>query len=280
MSPHGSLGKTPAPVFDAFPRGRVFVWVPETAPELETLIYLPRSAPSPSRTLLSIHGIGRNAMEHALLFSAQAERRGAAVVAPVFSERRFRGYQTLRKRRQRPAPEEAFERMLAELSDLARLDLRRLALFGYSGGGQFAHRYALVRPQRVASLCVGAAGWYTWPDAGQDWPRGLADAPSRFGALDLEAFLRIPVRVFVGERDVERDESFNQKPELDARQGTDRLERGRRWVQAMGDAAISHGLPSRCDLQVLPGVGHSVADAVAHCALDRRIFDFHFGEDA
>ncbi|MCX7042509.1 MAG: hypothetical protein NT117_07450 [Gammaproteobacteria bacterium] len=282
MSPHRSLaaGSIGTDRDVGFPRGRVFVWVPQSVPELETLLYFPRSVHDCSRALVTVHGIARNAMEHALLFSAQAERAGAAIVAPMFSERRFRGYQSLRKRRHQLAPEQAFEAMLEELASSSGLDLQRLSLFGYSGGGQFAHRFALTRPQRVARLAIGAAGWYTFPDRSVAYPQGLAQLPARFPAIDLGAFLRIPVRVFVGDADLQRDEALNQKPEIDQRQGLTRVERARRWVDALRDAAREQGLPEFADLRLLPGVAHSFADAVARCGLDREVFEFHFGSGA
>lgn len=279
MSPHStSPARTDQSGQDsAFPRGRVFVWVPETAPELETLLYFPRVVSTPGRALVSVHGIARNAMEHALLFAPEAERWGAAIVAPMFSERRFRGYQTLRKRRHQLAPEKAFERMLGELAQLSGLELQRLSLFGYSGGGQFAHRFALLRPERVARLTVGAAGWYSFPDDSIGYPQGIADPPSRFSRIDLDAFLRIPLQVLVGEADLQRDEALNQKPEVDERQGLTRVERGRRWVEALHHAAHERGLPAQANFRLLPGVAHSFADAVIRCGMDQAVFDFHFG---
>ena len=282
MSPHGnpSAHASPPEQGHAFPRGRVFVWVPEQAPELETLLYFPRSMPASTRALVSVHGIARNAMEHALLFATEAERHGVAIVAPMFSERRFRGYQTLRKRRHHFAPEQAFERMLEELAQLSGLDLGRLSLFGYSGGAQFAHRFAMIRPERVARLSVGAAGWYSFPDDAIAYPQGIADPPSRLPRIDLDAFLRIPVQVLVGDADLQRDEALNQKPEIDQRQGLTRVERGRRWVEALQKAAQLRGLASKASFQLLPGVAHSFSDAVVQCGMDRAVFDFHFGGEA
>ena len=265
---------------NAFPRGRVFVWIPERAPELETLLYFPHSVAIPTRALVTVHGIGRNAMEHALMFAAQAERAGVAIIAPMFSDRRFRGYQTLRKRRHGLAPELSFETMLDELAAASGLDLQRLSLFGYSGGGQFAHRYAMVRPGRLHRLTVGAAGWYTFPDAQVCYPQGLADLPARLGEIDLPAFLRVPVHVLVGDDDLQRDDALNQTLEIDQRQGLTRVERGQRWVGALRAEARARQMPARANLSLLPGVTHSFSDAVVHGGMDQAVFDFHFGGEA
>ena len=261
-----------------FPRGRVFVWVSPRAPGLETFVYLPRSLSSPGRALVAVHGITRNATEHALLFSALAEEAGVAVIAPLFATNRFRGYQTLRRRRKGPAAEVAFDFMLDDLRTATGLDLNRLSLFGFSGGGQFAHRYAMVRPDKVDRLVVGAAGWYTFPDVDQDYPRGVAALPEHLSKLDLDAFLKIPVLVVVGDQDQQRDDALNQDPRIDARQGRTRVERGQNWVRALKAAALERGLPTRAGIRLLHGGTHSFADSMNRLGLGQIVFNFLFGD--
>ncbi|HKK36728.1 MAG TPA: hypothetical protein VJ994_10590, partial [Paracoccaceae bacterium] len=59
-------------------------------------------------------------------------------------------------------------------------------------------------------------------------------------------------------------------PEIDARQGPDRLTRARRWTLAMRAAALRLALPRRPTLTVLPGCGHDF-HACADAGLDRLI---------
>ena len=107
------------------------------------------------------------------------------------------------------------------------LSLRRFHLFGFSGGAQFAHRYAMMRPARVQSLHLAAAVWYTFADTTTSWPRGLARTPQgRQITANLARFLALPIRLYVGENDTERDANLRQKPSIDAQQGANRKERG------------------------------------------------------
>jgi pimeloyl-ACP methyl ester carboxylesterase len=163
--------------------------------------------------------------------------------------------------------------MLAELRQALGLLLGRVSLFGYSGGGQFAHRYLMAHPSRVTSAVVAAPGWFTFPERTHAYPYGTRGARRQLGVrMRAEAFLRVPVLVAVGDLDEdERSEHLRHSPALDAQQGANRLERAARWVQAMRDAAAALGFPPRVALTTLPGAGHSFADCFEH-GLGERVF--------
>lgn len=151
------------------------------------------------------------------------------------------------------------------------LDVGKLNLFGHSGGGQFVHRLALLHPQRVAALGIGAAGWCTWPDAARSWPPRLG-TPGGFEAQPAPtAFLRLPIRVWVGERDDGIDEVLRDEPELSALQGSGRLERARRWVAAMQATATAAGIEPRIELRTLARASHDFR-VCNRRGLTRRVF--------
>src|SRR5690606_11819874 len=119
----------------------------------------------------------------------------------------------------------ALLRALEVVSFLSGVRTRQVLLFGYSGGAQFAHRFALLHPHRVDRLCVCAAGWYTWPaDHEQSFPIGLGrrrSGGSDLGHLarsNLDRFLRLPVSVAVGERDDRPDALTRGGSEVDVLQ--------------------------------------------------------------
>jgi pimeloyl-ACP methyl ester carboxylesterase len=153
---------------------------------------------------------------------------------------------------------------------LIRTAADKVYLFGYSGGGQFAHRYAFTHPQRVAAFVIGAAGWYTFPDPARAYPQGLHNAGIEF---DPRQFLRIPATVVVGEKDTRRDDALNTSHALDAHQGETRVERGRRWIAAMRAAASSHGHDTRYEFHILPGSDHSFLRSVRRGSLVQRVFE-------
>jgi pimeloyl-ACP methyl ester carboxylesterase len=222
--------------------------------------------------LVSVHGVSMNAREHAELFAEQAERLGVVVVAPFFAPECFPGYQRPAGRRGRSI--RFLERVVADVRARHGLVRSRFSLFGFSGGAQFAHRYALLRPRRVRALIVAAAGWYTWPDRLLPYPLGLGPRPGR-GRLRirLRRFLRIPVRIAVGELDDARDPTLNPASEIDQLQGQNRIERARSWAEALRRAAAARGLVPAVSHSILPRTGHSFEEGVRLGGLADLVFE-------
>lgn len=222
--------------------------------------------------LVAVHGVRRGARNQARQFMARAAGQGRLVIAPLFDESNWPGYQRVVAHGQRA--DAALLRALEVVSFLSGVHTRQVQLFGYSGGAQFAHRFALLHPHRVDRLCVCAAGWYTWPDdGGQAFPLGLGPRRSRgsdVGQLaqrHLDRFLQLPISVAVGERDDQADALTRRNSALDAVQGPHRLERARRWVQQLHALALHRGLPPQVQLTVLPGAGHDFRQCLASGAL-------------
>jgi poly(3-hydroxybutyrate) depolymerase len=208
--------------------------------------------------MVSIHGISRNAREQAEAFVTLAERHNLLLIAPLFGADRFTDYQRLGRAGKGPRADLALNRILREVTELSGVDSERFFLFGFSGGGQFAHRYAFAYPHRVAALVVGAAGWYTLPDPGRRYPHGTAAVAELPGIdFDPERYLRVPACVLVGEGDIQRDPELKRTGRLDREQGRNRVARGRSWIAAMRTAADRQGVQTRYHFDTLPGFGHS-----------------------
>jgi pimeloyl-ACP methyl ester carboxylesterase len=247
-------------------------------PLLEYYAYLPRR--KARRILVSVHGISESARFHAERFAPLAEEFGVLVVAPHFRRPAWQDYQRLGRSGRGPRADVALERLVAVIGSSTDVPAGRFFLFGYSGGGQFAHRYLMAHPRRVASAVIASPGWYTFPDAGRSYPYGLDTASSREDlSLEPDAFLRVPLLVTVGERDVERDETLRRSPRVDRIQGKTRLERAERFVAAMKRSAERCGIPSPVGLRRLPDVGHSFEESVSIAALDRLVFERFFGAE-
>jgi poly(3-hydroxybutyrate) depolymerase len=244
-------------------------------PRQQYYLYVPQGGGCDAPTLVTVHGISRNAREHIEGFQPLAEQYGVVVVAPVFPRDRFPDYQRLGQSGRGERPDRALGQILAELRAVTKADTNRLLLFGFSGGGQFVHRYAMAYPRNVAAVAVGAAGWYTFPDPLIRFPRGLEPHPG-LGDLRFDAaeFLKIPMAVFVGERDIRRGTVLKQSNEVDEQQGATRLERGERWIAAMRAAAARHKLPTRYAFSVLPEAGHSFRRSMRSGQMGGRVFDF------
>jgi pimeloyl-ACP methyl ester carboxylesterase len=245
---------------------------------LDYYLYVPAAGGRNARILAAIHGIGSNAAEQALLLAPLAERHGVVLVAPCFANPPYRGYQRLGTPELRA--DRALERAVAAAARLTRANASRLFLIGHSGGAQFVHRHAMAHPGRVAAAVVAAAGWYTYPDPGVPFPYGIAPTPRlpdlRF---DAQALLGVPMLVAAGEWDVERDPGLRKAPEIDRRQGPHRLERARRFVDAMRRAAHEAGLPPRVSFRQLPRTHHSFLASVRRGGLAELAFAFLFASE-
>ena len=153
-------------------------------------------------------------------------------------------------------------------------------MFGFSGGGQFVHRYAMVHPDRVARVVIGAAGWYTFPDRDERYPYGLARSKDlRDVRLDPKKFLHVPMTVMVGEQDV-TDVDLRTTERVTRQQGVNRLERARNWVTAMRSAARVYRMEPRVTLDLLPGGDHTFVTLMQKGGLAERVFKVLYGDAA
>ena len=92
--------------------------------------------------------------------------------------------------------------MLDEISQRYAVPRHRFMLGGFSGGAQFAHRFAYFHAERLSALSLAAPGRVTLPDETLDWWSGLRDAQRLFGrAIDIPALRALPIQLLVGEND-------------------------------------------------------------------------------
>lgn len=219
-------------------------------------MYIPASRPA-ARIVVLMHGISENACELVLRFASQAEEAGAVLVAPLMRRAVFGQYQQLIDPRRGIRSDLALEDILHSVRLDIGLDAAPFDIFGFSGGGQFAHRFALLHPRAVRSCVVVAPGWFTFPDDRAPYPEGLARVPDCLPPLDEAAVCTIPFHVIVGDQDIIRDATLRRSARLDRQQGRTRLERVERWHQAMRN----WGADPRSSLMILPKLRHSFSEA-------------------
>ncbi len=233
-------------------------------------VAMPAAVAAGAEPLIAVHGILRRAEEQARLFAACAAALGRPVVAPLFSAETFPRYQ---RAVHRDRADLALLGLLDALAAELGLATRRFALFGFSGGAQFAHRFAWLYPHRVTHLSLAAAGWYTFPDDAP-FPYGLGPAAKRrldFGRhcrANLRDFLALPIDVFVGAADNAVDENTRSGPAIDSQQGRNRLSRAERWTMALRLRALSLDIAPRITLRILDGCGHDFRQCVELGGLD------------
>jgi pimeloyl-ACP methyl ester carboxylesterase len=227
---------------------------------------------------VTVHGISRNVDEHAALFAPYAERFGVVLVAPSFTHVGHAGYQRLGGKGRDRQDDAGLDAILEEVETLTGADAGKFYLFGFSGGAQFAHRYTMAHPDRVARAAVAAAGWYTFPESATPYPYGLGPSPAFPGvAFEPEAFLRVPIAVFVGGEDTASGENLRRNPDVDRQQGVTRLERAQTWVAAMRRAAHARGLEPLVTYEQVAGIRHSFKQFMQEGGLGDRVFAALFG---
>lgn len=240
---------------------------------LDCWIALPPDISADASPVVAIHGIQRGVRDQAALFAARAAALGRPVIAPLFDEKGWPRYQQVVRNKR------ADLALLALLSELRLAGIwrtRTVELAGYSGGAQFAHRFAMLYPHLVSRLTVAAAGWYTFPDDAA-FPYGLAPRPGRADdwgpklAAGLDRFLGLPIQVCVGAEDTVVDPNTRSGPEIDRQQGVDRVTRAMRWAEALRRAAAERGIQPNVTLSVLPDCGHDFRSCVERGGLDRVV---------
>lgn len=248
-------------------------------PDLTYYLFKARRPHSALPLLVSVHGISRQAEEQALLFAPLVDAIGGTLVVPLFPQNRFPDYQRLGRQGKGERSDLALQRVLCDVAARTGNSIGTISMFGYSGGGQFVHRYAMAYPRQVMRMAIAAPGWFTFPVTEYKFPQGLkktASLPDLY--FDPARFLKIPALVLVGEHDVSRDGSLNQSAKIDLRQGKNRMERARRWLSAMSTAATQYQYETVYEFLVVPDCGHSFVECMAKGDMGPQIMAFLIGQ--
>ena len=224
--------------------------------QLPCLIYRPNNLKCTSQIIVAVHGISRNVEQQLEAYKVLAETHGLWLIAPLFLKEEFPSYQRLAVTSKQNRADLALNRALLSFRTLINAPDLKIHLCGYSGGAQFAHRYALLYPHSILSITLVSAGWYTLIDAKIEHPLGLKLWPTWLGKLKTDAFLQLPILVLVGTHDTTRDKSLRQSKELDRLQGSNRLERASFWAQSTNLAKQLYGHPTDVSIKLLEKQTH------------------------
>lgn len=210
--------------------------------------------------LVAVHGTGRTSfMDFRDGFAEFGRWNDCAVLCPIFpvgvlGDGNRSGYKYVAEGDIRY--DEIVLAMVEEVSAKYRQDWSRFAMFGFSGGGHFTHRFAILHPDRLWAACIGAPGSVTLLDPDRDWWVGIRDVKQRFGVdFDAAALARVPVQMLVGDADLETWEITHQPG-------------GKYWMEGANDAGRTRperlqtlrrsfedaGVNVRFDL--VPGISH------------------------
>ncbi|MGM0924114.1 MAG: alpha/beta hydrolase [Bacillota bacterium] len=224
--------------------------------------YIPKSYDESKSDIYSlavlVHGTYRNAHEYRDEFIDFADATNTIILAPLFpggitEPWECDSYKFLKIKGNH------FDRvllaMVEEVSERYKITKDKFFLHGFSGGGQFVHRFFYFHPDRLLGVSIGAPGNVTYLDTTSPWYVGIGDCEERFGVvLDYEEMKRVPVLMVIGSEDTEtwmindKDAPFWMDG-LDKR-GNNRIER----LRALRDNFEQNGIQVR--YEEIPGVSH------------------------
>ncbi|TGN40405.1 alpha/beta fold hydrolase [Marinobacter confluentis] len=217
--------------------------------------------PTTGAPMVAIHGISRNADELVEHFQSEAAARSRVIIVPEFDKNNWPVFQRITGKHR---PDLALLALLNTLRQNGTIDDQPVDLFGFSGGAQLAHRFAMLFPELVNQIHLGAAGWYTLPVPTLPYPLGMGAGSSRGNwhllmESSLPQFLKRPIHVYVGDEDTAQDRSLRREPLLNQVQGDTRVERAERYVSLISHCQAELGLPVTARLTLLEGCGHDFA---------------------
>ncbi len=248
---------------ESVPVGKATIDVPCADVTLKLFTYKPahfRDGPM----LMVFHGVLRNADEYRDHSIAMGDRFGALIVAPLFDEKTFPKpkYQfggIVQDGKAVPADERTGEYVNRIAKEIRRREGRQdmpYALIGHSGGGQFLGRLAAFVKTDAQRIVISNPSSYTLPTVKAEFPYGFGGLPEELQSDELfKAYMAQPVTIYVGSKDIVRDEYFDDSDKADA-QGRSRFERGKNAYEVAKRLATEKGWPFGWKLVVAEDIEH------------------------
>ncbi|QRM31854.1 alpha/beta hydrolase [Microvirga sp. VF16] len=221
-----------------YDRGRTTIFASKRDPRFSYCLYVPPdlgrgNAPD---LVVAMHGTGRAFMTYRDAFAEFGRWNNCIILCPLFpvsvrGDGNRDGFKYMQEAEIRY--DDILLSIVEEVGERYGLDVTRFALFGFSGGGHFTHRFLILHPDRLWAASIGAPGSVTLLDPTRDWWVGVRNVKERFGiTVDVAAMQRVPVQMIVGAADLETWE-------ITHREGSPH------WMSGANDAG--HTRPERLD---------------------------------
>jgi poly(3-hydroxybutyrate) depolymerase len=242
--------------------GATAMFACKTDPRFHYCLYVPPCVGQGGKVdlLVAVHGTGRTSfLDFRDGFAEFGRWNDCAILCPIFpvgvrGDGNRSGYKYVAEGDIR------YDRlviaMVEEVAAKYAQDWSRFAMFGFSGGGHFTHRFTILHPERLWAASIGASGSVTLLDPERDWWVGIRDLKPRFGiAFDAAALREVPVQMLVGDADLETWEITHKPGGTYWMEGANDAGRTRpERLQSLRRSFEAAGVQVRFDL--LPGVSH------------------------
>lgn len=205
-----SIPSEPGVIQAAYDLGKTVMYASKSDPRFSYCLYVPETfdPDKPPRMIVAMHGTTRTSFyEFREVLSEFGRWNNCIILCPLFpvgvrGDGNRNGYKYLAEADIRY--DLALLDIVDEVRDKYALSDPRFALFGFSGGGHFVHRFYLLHPDRLWAVSIGAPGSVTLLDADKDWWIGVRNVGEVFGIeLNHSALKAVPVHMVVGEADLE-----------------------------------------------------------------------------
>jgi hypothetical protein len=197
--------------------GKTPVFASKIDPRFHYCLYVPPCVAEGGKAdlLVTVHGSSRDSfLEYRNAFMEFGRLNDCIILAPLFpigprGDGERHGYKYMEEGDIRY--DNVLLGMVDELSAKYGQSRDRFGIFGFSGGGHFAHRFTILHPDRLWAASIGAPGSVTLLDTTRNWWVGVKDIKERFGVHFNPAELaKLPVQMLVGEQDLETWEIIHQ----------------------------------------------------------------------
>lgn len=262
---------------DMYLRGPTVVFACRRDPRLSYCMYVPPKYdldPAAHSLIVAMHGTGRTMTEYRDGFAAFARFNKCVVLAPLFpvgvlGDDYPDGFKYMQEGDIRY--DHILLAMVDEVGERLGREFADFMLFGFSGGGHFAHRFFYLHPKRLSAVSIGAPGSVTLIDDAHDYWVGTRNLEALFGiALDLPAMRKVAVQLVVGRADIETWEITYEPGSRNYMEGIN--DTGRTRVErntALRENFEAHGIVVRQDIVAnVPHDGMKVLPVVQDFFLD------------
>jgi pimeloyl-ACP methyl ester carboxylesterase len=255
--------------FGPYDLGRTTVYASTQDPRFSYCLYVPPEFQSSSvqpELVAVVHGSLRTFMDFRDQFDDFGTAHNALILCPLFpasvrGDGNADGYKYMSEPGIRY--DEVLTSIVDEVSDRYGIGFNRFAMFGFSGGAQFANRFLLLRPERLWAVSLCAPGSVTLLSDKDDWWVGTRNLESRFGAaLNNNELSRVPVQMLVGSVDLDTGEITHRVGGRYWMPGANKAGRSRpERLEALRSSLFEAGI--HVTHEVLYGIGHDPVPLIA-----------------
>ncbi len=258
-------------VVDAY--GSFYVFVPSNLQKTPEILVVIHGTPPKDKTA------EWDALYYAQSWIDFADEHGYILIVPTFNQQDFssrRGDHALGGYRGLFGRKIGADEWVIGIVDTYQQALgvigEKFSIYGHSAGGQFTARFILTHPEMVKKAVITAAATYPQPTKDVAWPFGLGELETViewdsevtqqvYIVPDQQAWIaanQIPLSVIVGLDDT----AELPLALIPGQKGNDRVTIAKNWILDMAAFASANGVESQFDLDIIPGIGHSMSGLI------------------